>query len=292
MNNFCLYFILFINLLFLPLSVTKAQTQQLRYFTQPAETVGSLTPYGDNKAAGKYVQSGDARIYYEIYGTGNPIFIFHGGGVGSPYELGKIIDELRKNYKVIVISSRGHGHSEIGHTPISLGQKADDMLAVMRAITDKPAPVIGFSDGAYTAYKLAVAHPQAVEKLVAIGAGTLKPGFFPDSMPIKKLEKADSAYVAQMRSLMPEPERLQEFLNDYMLFWNKAEVGATLLSKIKCPVLLIGGDRDTHAPPTTMVEANKLIPNSRLCIVPNANHAAFLDNFPVTWTAIKQFLEK
>lgn len=278
----CLFFLLGWNAL--------AAESGLRYFTQPEEVQVSATPYGDNREAGHYVQSGDARIYYEIYGKGDPIFIFHGGGVGSPFELGRLIDKLRDKYKVVVISSRGHGHSEIGHSPISLQQKSGDMLAVMREITSKSSPVLGFSDGAYTAYELASTHPEAVEKLVAIGAGTLKPGFFPNSMPLADLEKADPAYVAQMRSLMPEPERSQEFLNDYMVFWNKAEIGKDLFKKVKCPVLLIGGDKDTHAPPATVLEADKMISDSRLCIVPNAGHATFLDNFPVTWTAIEQFL--
>lgn len=188
--------------------------------------------------------------------------------------------------------SHGSCQSEIGHTPVSLEQKAADMLEVMRKVTDEPAPVLGFSDGAYTAYKLAAMRPKAVERLVAIGAGTLKPGFFPTSMPLKMLEKADPAYVAQMRSLMPEPERLQEFLNDYMAFWSGAEIGGELLANISCPVLLVGGDRDSHAPPATVLEAATMIPDSRLCIVPDAGHAAFLDNFPVTWAAIGQFLKE
>lgn len=264
----------------------------MRYFTQPSGAIGSPTPYGDNRAAAKDVHSGGAKIYYETYGQGEPVVVLHGGGVGSPYELGQIIDELRKSRRVIVISSRGHGHSEIGNSPVSLEQKAADIFAVLEKETDGSAPVIGFSDGAYTAYMLAKQHPEAVEKLVAIGAGTLKPGFFPNSMPIGKLEKIDPAYVAQMRSLMSEPERMQEFLNDYMAFWSKAEIGKDLLGAIKCPVLLIGGDRDAHAPPETVLEADKLISDCRLCIVPNAGHATFLDNFPVTWTAIDQFLEK
>lgn len=80
---------------------------------------------------------------------------------------------------------------------------------------------------------------------------------------------------------MPEPERLQEFLNDYMAFWSQAEIGADLFTQVKCPVLLIGGDWDSHAPPAMVLGAAKLISNSDICLVPAAGHAAFLDNFPV-----------
>lgn len=226
-----------------------AETSRFRYFMQPETVPGSATLYGNNTSAGTYIQSGDAKLYYETYGSGKPFFLFHGGGFGSPYEMGRIIDALRTHFQVVIISTRGHGRSEIGHTPITLEQKARDMLTVMRSIMDRPAPILGFSDGAYTAYALAALEPTAVERLAAIGAGTLKPGFFPSTLPLERLEQADGAYVAQMRSLMPEPDRLQEFLNTYMAFWHRTGIGKDLLASIQCPVLLIGGDRDTHAPP-------------------------------------------
>lgn len=62
----------------------------IRYFMQAPGAKGSDTPYGNNTVAGHYVQAGDARIYYEIYGKGKPLFVFHGGGVGTPYELSLI----------------------------------------------------------------------------------------------------------------------------------------------------------------------------------------------------------
>ena len=132
-----------------------AEASPIRYFMQPESAKGSDTPYGNNPVVGHYVQADDAKIYYEVYGEGKPIFVFHGGGVGTPYEMGNIIDRLRTNYQVVVVSTRGHGRSEIGHNPLTYEQKADDMIAVMREITDAPAAIIGFSDGAYTAYKVA-----------------------------------------------------------------------------------------------------------------------------------------
>ena len=263
----------------------------LRYFLQPPDAAGSATPYGNNAAAAHSVRSGDANIYYEVYGEGRPIFVFHGGGVGSPYELGKVIDELRRHYQVVVVSSRGHGRSEMGHSPMSLRQKAEDMLAVMEKITTRPAPLLGFSDGAYTALEVAALKPAAVERVVAIGAGTLAPGFFPDKLPLAELEKLDKAYVEQMRKLAPEPQRLGDFLNAYMAFWHKTKVGRETFGAIRCPVLFVVGDNDTHAPPRTVLEARDLTANARLCVVPHAGHAAFLDNFPVAWTAISQFLD-
>ena len=260
---------------------------------QPESVAGSETPYGNNPAVGRYVQAGDAKIYYEVYGEGKPVFVFHGGGVGTPYEMGQMIDRLRQTHQVVVVSTRGHGRSEIGHTPLTYEQKAADMLTVMREVTDVPATLLGFSDGAYSAYKVAALYPEAVERIVAIGAGTLRKGFFPaGSLRVADMEVLDKAFIEQQKNIMPEPERLQEFWTDYTDFWSKTEVGTEVLGAIRCPVLLIAGDEDDHAPLATMMEAEQMIPNARLCIVPKAWHTAFLDNFAVTWAAVESFLRQ
>lgn len=263
----------------------------IRYFMQKPEARGSSTPYGNNITTGHYVQTDDAKIYYEVYGKGKPLFVFHGGGVGTPYEMGQMIDNLRKDYQVIVVSTRGHGRSEIGHSKLTYEQKANDMLAVMKEVTNEPAILLGFSDGAYTAYKVASMYPDRTERVIAIGAGTLKAGFFSSEMKVEDLAKIDAAFIEQQKRIMPEPERYQEFCDSYMNFWSKMEVGEDFLQTIKCPVLLIAGDEDDHAPLVTMVEAEQYIPNASLCIVPKAWHTAFLDNFDVTWAAIEQFLQ-
>ncbi len=278
-----------IPLIGLSLILGSANVDAARYFMQ-GDAKGSSTPYGENFKIGKYAQTADAKIYYEVYGKGEPILILHGGGVGTPYEMGKIIDDLKKNYQVIVMSTRGHGRSEIGHNPLTYEQKADDALAVIKAVTNKPVKIIGFSDGAYTAYKIAAMYPAQVERVVAIGAGTLQEGYFSGEMSLDGLAQIDSKFIEEQKKIRPEPERWQEFCNDYMKFWGKMSVGEEIFSAIKCPVLLIVGDEDDHAPVITVLEAHQLINNSRLCVVPKAWHSAFNDNYKVTRAAIMPFI--
>ena len=262
----------------------------MRYFMQ-GENKGSSTPYGDNLKIGNYVQADDAKIYYEIYGKGEPILILHGGGVGSPYELGKILDELKKSHKIIVMSTRGHGRSEIGHSPLTYEQKATDALAVLDDLkVSAPIQILGFSDGAYTAYEIAALYPERVERITAIGAGTLQAGYYSPEISLADLEKLDEKFFSAQKKIRPEPERYQEFLTKLMTFWSEQNIGAETFGKIKCPVLLIVGDEDDHAPVITVLEAHQIIENSRLCVVPKAWHTAFLDNYDVTATAIFQFV--
>lgn len=68
-------------------------------------------PYGNNPAAGKYVNVGDANIYYEEYGTGKAVILLHGGIFGYIDEFAELIPVLSKQYHVIAIATRGHGKS-------------------------------------------------------------------------------------------------------------------------------------------------------------------------------------
>jgi len=265
------------------------QADAARYFMQ-GDANGSSTPYGENFKIGKYAQTSDAKIYYEVYGKGDAILILHGGGVGTPYELGKIIDNLKKNHKVILMSTRGHGRSEIGHSEMTYKQKADDAVAVLDSVGEKSVKILGFSDGAYTAYEIAALYPEKVERIVAIGAGTLEKNFFGTEMKLSDLGKFDADFIAEQKKIRPEPERWQEFCNNYINFWHNMSVGEETFGKIKCPVLLVVGDEDDHAPVVTVLAAHQMLENSRLAVIPKAWHSAFLDNYEATAEVIFPFI--
>ena len=264
-----------------------------RYFMQGGRP-GSATPYGDNAQAARYVDVDDIRIYCETYGEGEPLVMFHGGGLGSPYEMGGLIDALcaLKRYQVTVVSTRGHGRTPPGRHRMSLERRAEDAAAVVRAVAPgRKAALVGFSDGAYTALAVGVHHPELAGRIVAIGAGTVKPGAFPSTADVSAWQKMDLAYADYLRGVMPEFDRWQEYASDYMLWWSRAAVGRDFFSRIKSPVLFIAGDEDDHAPVATVAEAFEMTPKSRLAIIPKAWHTCFLDNFDATWAAIRPFVE-
>lgn len=263
------------------------------YYGQTDSDIVSEIPYGNNKEAGHYVQSDDAKIYYEVYGKGEPVLVLHRGGVGCTYEMGRFIDELSKNYIVIAPSTRGQGKSEIGTKPITYVNKANDMLAVLNTVTKKPVIILGFSDGAYTAYKIATMYPDKVKKIVAIGAGENIPAL--RKIPLYTLEdlaKGDKRFIDEKIALCPEPDKLNDFLKRYFTFFNNELISKDLFNSIKCPVLIISGELDQNAPIDTIINTYKMIPNSQLSIIANAGHPCFITNFDAVWANIKLFLEK
>jgi pimeloyl-ACP methyl ester carboxylesterase len=266
-----------------------ATPQSLRHFMQAGLSPVDQIPYGNNPKAGHYVNAGDARIYYEVYGKGQPILVLHGGLFGSTIEMADFINKLKQTNQVIAVSTRGHGKSEIGSQPLTLDQRANDALAVINAVTRDSVIVLGFSDGGYTAYKLAAMYPAKVKKMIVIGAGELYPGLreFPD---MKKARDMDKAYWDQQFKLMPEPGRIDEVFDQIVNCYSHLTVGKDLLGAIKCPVLVMAGDRDQGNTVEHVVAAARMISQHQISIIPNTTHTVFLENFPAVRESIGPFL--
>lgn len=262
----------------------------MRRLLQPMNVVNKV-PYGNNSKTGRYAQSNDAKIYYEVYGKGKPIVLLHGGLFGSTIEFAQLIDSLKLHYKVIAISTRGHGKSEIGSEPLTLEQRAHDVIAVIDVVTKEKVMIVGFSDGGFTAYNVASLYPDKVERMVVIGAGVLYPGLREFSFNFEKAIQLDTIYWKQQHAIMPQPERLEEVFKQIANCYNKLTVGKELLGSIRCPVLVMAGDRDEGNSVQNVLNAALLISNHQLSIIPNAGHTALNENFDAAWAGISPFLK-
>jgi len=266
------------------------ENTSLRAFMQSSPSPKNAIPYGSNPKAGHYIQSGDAKIYYEVYGKGEPFVILHGGIFGSTYEMGRFIDSLSKKFKVIAISTRGHGKSEMGNVEPSYEQKANDVNAILTAETKDSAMVLGFSDGAYTAYYLAGKFPSKVKKVITIGAGVWKKGERTFNLSREMAFGLDSLYWKQQLILMPEPKKIDQWFTSLNKYYNSLNVDREVFAAVTSPVLLLAGELDQNAPLGTVIAAYHLLPKAQLGIIPNAPHPAFQVNFDAVWADIIPFI--
>lgn len=268
------------------------QLHSMKYALQTTTSPAGTLPYGNNPAAGHYVSSGDAKIYYEVYGKGTPVMLLHGGVFGSTFEMYQLIDSLKTNHQVIAVSTRGHGKSELGNVAHTYQQKAKDALAVLNAVTKDSVTVLGFSDGGYTAFMLASLYPAKVKKLITIGAGERHPGDSANSITLEQAIALDKVYWDQQTAIMPEPKRLAEMFTKVQdEFNNKLVVDQKLLATIKCPAIIMAGDHDQFITVEHVAHAAAFIPKGRLSIIPNASHGAFLEKFPLVWSVVTDFLK-
>lgn len=245
-------------------------------------TVNAQVPYGNNLAAGKYLNVGDAKIYYEEYGTGKPLVLLHGGIFGYIDEFSDIIPELSKNYRVIAIGTRGHCKSGLGNKTLSYQLFADDTYKVIKSITSDSVLIIGFSDGADAAYCLAARHPEMVEKLAAVGGNFGAADFtgadkeFNDNLNAKWFANNMAQFVAERKKLMPEPGRFDEFVNKLADVWRQnVYVTPETIKAIQCPTLIAAGQND-GCPIEHYVSLYRLLKKGQMAIIPGSDHLVFV----------------
>jgi pimeloyl-ACP methyl ester carboxylesterase len=90
---------------------------------------------------------------------------------------------------------------------------------------------------------------------------------------------------------MPEPQRWREILAKLSKMYNENHTGTETFKKIKCPALVMSGDRDDYLSVEAVVNSAKAIPNAQLAIIPNCHHVVFYCNLPAVWEAINPFLK-
>lgn len=256
-------------------------------FVLTNETNGQNQNYGTNDTAGHYLDVGDAKIYYEVYGEGKPVLLLHGGMFGYINEYEKYIPVLSKNYKVIAIATRGHGKSELGEKELSYDLFAEDVSKILKKESNEKALIVGFSDGAIISFLFAANYPDLTDKVVALAGGFGSDWFHKPALNSMKgltgegLEKSYPGFVSSRKKLMPQPERWNEFIAEL----NKVNMQPVFITDeaaklIRSPVLVIGGDRDQYFRIDNFTHVHQTLPNSQLAIIPQCGH---VDLFSKQW---------
>lgn len=252
-------------------------------------------PYGYNEKNGKYLNTGDAKIYYEVYGQGQPIVLLH-GGFGYIDGFKKYVPVLSKEYKVIAIATRGYGKSEIGNATYSYELLARDVKKIIESEGCEKAIIMGTSDGAMIAYILASSYPNIVDKVVAMGGPLGTSGY--DKEGIDWLSNFNSeefkSYRPDLLKIMPQPERYNDFIENLKKMWATPYIlQLNDLKKIECPILLLFGDRDFYCTMEHITQIYNSIPNGQLAIIPNSTHSDIsFRNTQILEQYILQFIKK
>lgn len=228
--------------------------------TSYAQGQDQSTPnYGDNKLAGNYKKINGIDIYYETYGSGKPLILLHGNG-GSIRGQGGRIEYFKDYFQVIAIDSRGHGKSVYpANKPLNYEEMAEDISTLLDSLKIDSAYVWGQSDGGILGLLIAINHPTKIAKLGAFGANT-----FPGKKAI--FEEIDKMVMDTLKTTKDEKTKQLFSLLAY-----QPNISQKDLAKIKCPVLIMSGDRDAIKLEHTMMIFNS-IENANLFVMPGASH--------------------
>jgi 3-oxoadipate enol-lactonase len=233
-----------------------------------------------------------ARIAVHVTGKGPLAVLVHGFPLDHRQWLDTLHGPLCSQRTLAAVDLRGHGSSPSSGDPVhTMALLAHDVAAVIRALGDGPADVVGLSMGGYVAFALWADHRDLVRSLVltntraiadsaeartgrdtaiattvdkgrrALVAGMAEKMLAPGADPLLRARLFTMAQslpvesvVADLRGLKERPER------------------ESLLASITVPALVVTGQHDPIASPTESKGFAARIADARFVEIAGAAH--------------------
>jgi pimeloyl-ACP methyl ester carboxylesterase len=241
-------------------------------------------------------------IYYETHGEGPVILLSHGYSATSQMWRGQIAP-LSKKHKLVIWDMRGHGQSDypLEQSEYSEEKTVGDMLALLDHVGAKTAIVGGLSLGGYMSLAFNATHPDRVRALLIIDTG---PGFKKDEAregwnqnALRTAERYEKEGLGQLGSASAERATARHRdatglarAGRGMLTQKNARVIESL-PNIKVPSIVIVGAKDMPFLAAADYMTAK-IPGAEKVVIPDAGHAANIDQPAAFNAAVETFIAK
>src|SRR5215217_7071330 len=228
-----------------------------------------------------YVERDRVRIFYEVYGAGEPtVLLMPTWSIIHSRQWKMQIPYLARHCRVITFDGRGNGRSDRPEDAAAYAERefAADAVAVMNATDTDRAVIVGFSLGGQRGLVLAAEHPERVESAVFIGPAFMGGG---EPLPERTVYDFDTEYDTDagwakhnryhwlrdyrdwveffMAKMFTEPHSTKPI--EDAVGWGLETDAETMLAtqngpgltleesrmlcrRVRCPVLVIHGDRD------------------------------------------------
>lgn len=276
---------------FLSLTAALAPLMALPAFAQQTDpsTQGAAMLPAPSKSG--YAPVNGVEVYYAIYGEGDPLVLLH-GGLANIDMFGPNVALLAQGRQVIAIDLQGHGHTLPFDRPMSYEAMADDVAGVIRYLGFEKADIMGYSLGGGTALRVAIQHPELVDRLVVVSAPYAWAGWHdynqqgmrsmtPDMAEGMKGSPLYESYAA----VAPDVNNFPVLIGQVAAMMQHDFDWSAAVEQIKAPTLLIYGDwdavRTSHiasffellggGQQDALWDGSGMNAN-RLAIIPNATH--------------------
>ena len=254
-----------------------------------------------------YAPVNDLEMYYEIYGSGEPLVMIH-GGLGAIPEFGALVPLLAENRQVIAVELQAHGRTADIDRPLSYEQMADDIAALIEYLGFESTDVLGFSLGGGVALQTAIRHPEVVRKLVLLSTPYSRSNIHPEFQAGMAALNAEAAAAMLETPMYQLYSSIAPNVEDWpALVAKEGELLAqdydwsTDIAEITAPTLIVVGDSDFF-PAIHAVEMFGFLgggvaggfaqpPNSQLAILPNTIHFTVLSRTDLLLPIINPFLD-
>jgi pimeloyl-ACP methyl ester carboxylesterase len=258
-------------MLFGLVALTGAALAEPRWLTLPP------TPTLPEASQSGYAEVNGIKIWYAVFGKGEPVLLVHGGLANSNY-WGEQVPALSKDYQVIVMDSRGHGRSTRNAEPYGYDLMASDVVALLDYLKIDKVALVGWSDGAIIGLDIAMHHPERLTRLFAFAANS-------DPSGVADISKSEvfNAYIAraekEYQALSATPTEYASFLDQIGKMWaTQPNWTADDLKKITVPTWIVDGDHDEAIKRENTEFMAAQVPGAGLLIQPAVSHFSFIQD--------------
>ena len=236
-----------------------------------------------------YVNLRGHQIYtYEWERDGEAVVLLHGGLSKTSSWDYLMVPPLEDEFHVFAYDRTAHGFT--GDQPGSLhfAFQAQEAIAYLEDVVKEPAHLIGYSDGGIIALMVAIARPELVKSIVAIGAN------YHYSAPLSEFAEAFVSEDDQAEYNLISPDAphtlLEKIIRMNQIWKTEPDISLKEIASIQCPVLVMAGDDDVIKHEHT-ISLYENLPLGQLAIIPGTSHGVVKEKPALMIAIIMQFLE-
>jgi 3-oxoadipate enol-lactonase len=256
--------------------------------------------------------SGDAEIFYDVAGSGPPVFLLHPFPLHHEFWL-PLSPSLSSGYKLIMPDLRGHGESSLGDGPAMMPKHADDLRRLMDELGATRAPIVGVSIGGYIIFEFWRRFRERARALVL--CNTKAAADTPEARATRLssaddvLQRGTEAFFEGMLQKAPaettrrsRPDLIEGALRMMRKMSPEDVAGVQrgmaertdsvpTLKTISVPTLVITGDEDvlTGVPEAEVMKQN--IPGAQMKVIAKAGHYSPFEQPGEAARVLRQFLD-
>lgn len=242
----------------------------------------------------RYVEVDGHRIHYfeaaPPNGTpGTPLVLVHGLGARSEDWAPMIPALAASGFHIYALDLLGYGRSaRPADAGFGIALEEQTVAGFLHAVGLSRVDVAGWSMGGWVTMKLALDHPDLVDRVVVYDSAGV---YFQAGFDFSVFTPADPAGVQQLLALlMPHPPAMPPFVvrdvvrtlgqNAWVVHRSIASMtsGRDLLDfrlyALRQPMLIVWGEQDKLIPPSSGQTIHRLVPGSVLALEPGCGHLA------------------
>lgn len=238
-------------------------------------------------------------IHHTVHGDGpSTVVLLHGGTGDSQTYWAAQVEELSKNFRLLLMDHRGFGRSD-SLEEFSIAGCASDVVALLDEYSVPSADLVGLSLGGAIAIQTALARPDRVGRLVLAdtfsSVRTERFQRFIDYALIASLREGGHDLMFNINLIFAHGERYladsRDSFSEAMIAWRETEVDRYVkslqairdwdvdsrLGEITAPSLVIWGSDDIEVPRVYAERLAAGLPNAILTVIPEAGHKSCAD---------------